>query len=140
VETINTGGMAEETDDMNEGRRQIVLHPRTAAARRVDRTRSFGSHVRGYTVQTEDVFSLVDEQRRTSIRYLISLLTPVLVVLLSFVVWPELTDWDLRGIPAPWLLLGPVALFSIVLIAWRHDRKALATERRWAENHEQSDQ
>lgn len=131
--------MGDETGALDDGRRQIVLHPRTAAARRVDRTRSFGSHVRGYTVQTDDVFALVDEQRRTSIRYLISLLTPVLLVLLSFVVWPEFTDWDLRGIPAPWLLLGPVALFSIVLVAWRHDRKASATERRWAENHEQSD-
>lgn len=138
--TINTGGMGEEANGMNDGRRQIVLHPRTAAARRVDRTRSFGSHVRGYTVQTEDVFSLVDEQRRTSVRALISVLAPIVFVLLSFVVWPELTDWTVRGVPGPWLLLGPVALCSTVLVAWRHDRKAMATERSWAEQHEQHEQ
>ena len=61
-----------EVDGTN--RRRIVLHPRTAAARRVDRRRAYGSHVRGFTVQDEDVFALVDEQRRSALRYLAMLL------------------------------------------------------------------
>ncbi len=121
--------------ESQESRRKIVLHPRTAAARRVDRTRTFGSHVRGYTVQTEDVFALVDAQRRTSIRSLLFLVVPVFLLLISFAIAPELTDWKIRGVPAPWILLGPVALFSIVGVAWRHERKALEIEQRWSDDY-----
>lgn len=117
-------------------RRRIVLHPRTAAARRVDRNRSYGSHVRGFTVQNNEVFALVEAQRKTAIRYLVLLMLPLFLVLLSFVFVPALTDFSLRGIPLPWLLLGPITLFSIVTIAWRHDQNALRKEQTWAAEHQ----
>lgn len=128
-------GQEEDSD-----RRRIVLHPRTAAARRVDRRRSYGSHVRGFTVQDADVFELVDYQRRRAVQYLAVLLVPVLFLLLSFAFVPELTDISVRGIPLQWLLVGPVVLFSIVLIAWRHDQNALRKERDWAAQHKDAEQ
>ncbi len=122
--------------DEESDRRRIVLHPRTAAARRVDRRRSYGSHVRGFTVQNDDVFELVDSQRRTAVRYLVVLLIPLSILLASFVAAPELTDFSVREIPVRWLLLGPVTLLSIVVIAWRHDQNALRREREWAAIHQ----
>ena len=114
-------------------RRRIVLHPRTASARRVDRRRNHGSQVRGFNVTNDEVFALVDVQRRAAIGYLLTLLVPAGLGLLALVLIPGLVDLRLRGIPLPWLLIGPVLLLWIVLIAWRHDRRALRTEQRWSE-------
>lgn len=126
-------------EDQDSGRRRIVLHPRTAAARRVDRRRSYGSHVRGFAVQNDEVFDLVDDQRRAAVRYLVLLLTPLTLLLASLVFAPDLTDYAVRGVPLRWLLLGPITLFSIVLIAWRHDQSALRKERNWASIHQDED-
>ena len=126
--------MGEEEDT---SRRRIVLHPRTAAARRVDRRRSYGSHVRGFTVQDSEVFELVDYQRRRGLRYLALILVPVFFLLLSFEFAPGLTRTSVGGIPLPWLLVGPVTLFTIILIAWRHDQNALRKERDWAAEHQE---
>lgn len=115
------------------GRRRIVLHPRTASARRVDRRRTHGSQVRGFTVPDDEVFALVDAQRRVAIGYLLALLVPAGLSLMALVFVPGLVDVRLRGIPLPWLLIGPVLLLSIVLTAWRHDRRALRTEQQWSE-------
>lgn len=126
----------DKDDEAN--RRRIVLHPRTAAARRVDRRRSYGSHVRGFTVKDEDVFELVAYQQKRALRYLALILVPVLFLLLSFFFAPSVTNTSVRGIPLQWLLAGPVTLFSIVLIAWRHDQNALRKERSWAAEHQDS--
>lgn len=140
--TVSTNGYAPSAmdEEADPNRRRIVLHPRTAAARRVDRNRSYGSHVRGFTVQNNEVFALVDYQRKLALRYLIGLLTPVLLVLVSFVFAPGLTRFFVRGIPLPWLLLGPVTLFSIVFVAWRHDRNALRKEQSWTAEHRGDEQ
>lgn len=116
-----------------------MLHPRTAAARRVDRSRTFGSHVRGYTVQTDDILALVRQQRRTSIRYLLAFLVPAGLVLVAFALAPEITEWRLGRVPLSWVVLGPIALFSIVLIAWLHDRRALHIEDEWSRDHSERD-
>ena len=121
--------MEEHEED---SRRRIVLHPRTAAARRVDRKRSYGSNIRGFTVQNDDVFQLVDEQRNMAIRSLLIILIPIALTILSFVVAPQLTDFSVRGIPFPWLLMGPGILFGIVLVAGRYTAKAEKKERTWA--------
>ena len=132
--------MGDEHDSERESqRRRIVLHPRTAAARRVDRRRSYGSHVRGFAVQNEEIFELVDSQRKAAIRYLVLLLIPLTLLLISLVVAPELTDYSLQGVPIRWLILGPTTLFSIVVIAWRHDQNALRKERDWASIHQDDD-
>ena len=125
--------MGEPSDN---ARRKIVLHPRTAAARRIDRRSSYGSNVRGFNVENDEVFAMVEEQRRVAVRYLITILAPIFLILVSFVFAPDLTDVSVRGVPLPWILMGPAALFSVVLIAWRHDRRALQIERSWAERFE----
>ena len=82
-------------------------------------------------MQNDQVFELVDHQRKAAVRYLLAIVLPVFLALLSFVFAPGLTDFSVRGVPLPWILLGPATLFSIVLIAWRHDRNSLRTEREW---------
>ena len=141
INTVSMGTSDSAEGDLHDedGRRQIVLHPRTAAARRVDRTRAYGSHVRGYTAQTSEVFALVDEQRRASVRYLLVLLIPVFVMLVSFEIWPALTDWSVRGVPGPWVLLGPVFMATVVFLAWHHERRARGVEEGWAETNKSAD-
>jgi len=125
------------TTDESDGaeRRRIVLHPRTAAARKVDRTRAYGSHVRGYNVQTDDVMALMVEQRRASLRYLAAFITPLALTLAAMAVFPGLAQFQVGRVPLLWLVLGPLALYSTVLIAWRHDRFAERRENQWSQQH-----
>lgn len=90
-------------------------------------------------MQNEEIFELVDSQRKAAIRYLVLLLIPLTLLLISLVVAPELTDYSLQGVPIRWLILGPTTLFSIVVIAWRHDQNALRKERDWASIHQDDD-
>ena len=116
-------------------RRRVVLHPRTAAARRQDRARSFGGHVRGYTVDTDAVLELVDRQRRASIRFLAIILVPLVCFAFGLNFIPQLGRVRPFGlIPLPWLVLGPVALFSIVGLAFFHERRALRIEKEWSDD------
>ncbi len=123
-----------EQPDTN--RRRLVLHPRTAAARRLDRSRNYGSHVRGFTIQDDEVFAFVADQRRSSVRYLLFILIPLLMMLVGIVFLPNALDQSIRGVPLEWLLLGPATLFFIVFLAWRHDRTTLRREQLWANDHQ----
>lgn len=115
-------------------RRRIVLHPRTALVRRQDRARAFGGHVRGYTVDTEDVMGLVREQRRLAVGCFLAILLPLVAFAVALLLVPAIGSWrPLGAIPFPWLALGPIALFSIALVAYVHERRADAVEERWAE-------
>jgi fatty acid desaturase len=117
-------------------RRRVVLHPRTALARRQDRSRAFGSHVRGYTVDTEEVLALMRQQRQVSVRYLLIIVAPLVAFAFALFLWPSLRTWRPLGLlPLPWLLLGPVVLFSIVALAFFHERQALNIEQRWSDDH-----
>lgn len=117
-------------------KRSVVLHPRTAAARRQDRARSFGGHVRGYTVDVDEVLELMRRQRRLSIAYLSVVLGPLLGFLAAMRAWPAIgTARTLLSIPLAWLVLGPIVLFTIVGVAFLHERSANAIERRWTEEH-----
>ncbi len=110
----------------------MILHPKTALARRQDRARAFGSHVRGYTVDTDDVFDLLAAQRRLSIRLLALILIPVGLLPMLFRFAPDVARWSPLGhAPFAWLILGPIALFSIVAIAIWHERRAMRIENRW---------
>jgi len=94
--------------------------------------------VRGYTVESNDVFELVSEQWRVSRRYLLRFLLPVLGFLLALAMFPGLGDLrPIGGVPLPWIVLGPVVLFTTVAIAWRHEKRALAIEEQWGEAHEE---
>ncbi len=117
-------------------RRRIVLHPRTAVARQQDRARSFGGHVRGYTVDADEIARLMRRQRLGALRVFAVAVLPLLALPLVFAFAPGLATIRLAGAPPlAWLLLGPVALFGIAALAFVHDRRAGRREDAWAERH-----
>ncbi|MEL6891210.1 MAG: hypothetical protein AAFP84_06420 [Actinomycetota bacterium] len=125
-----------EAPNASSDRRRVVLHPRTALARRHDRARSFGGHVRGYTVDTDDVLALMRRQRRTSVRFFVAIVGPLIAFALLLDRVPALSDWRPLGLlPLPWLLLGPLGLFSVVFLAFLHERAAQRIEDEWAHDH-----
>ncbi len=125
-----------EPDERADGRREIVLHPRTAAARRVDRGGRYASHVRGHAAASADVLALMAEQRRLGVRLLGSLLLPTFVFLVVLGIRSGVGSGELPGgVIVPWLLVGPIGLSSIVAIAWFHERRANRIERRWSATH-----
>lgn len=112
--------------------RRVVLHPSTARARRHDRARSFGAHVRGYTVDTDDVLALMRRQRRTAVRYLLVIVVPLIAFAFALDRVPGLGSWRPFGLlPLPWLVLGPVGLFAIFALAFFHERAAQRIEDDW---------
>lgn len=116
-------------------RRKVVLHPKTALARRHDRARAFGGHVRGYTVDTDEVLLLLRAQRRLSLKLLLLLFTPVVALPLLFEFVPAARTWQPFGfLPLPWLLLGPVVLFTVLGIAAYHEQKSLRIENDWRDS------
>ncbi|MEM9613285.1 MAG: hypothetical protein AAGA59_10135 [Actinomycetota bacterium] len=121
-----------DSDQPSNGRK-IVMHPRTAAARRQDRARVFGGHVRGYTTETDEVLDLLQAQRRLSLGLLAVVVVPVFTLPLLFRFLPSMADITPIGpLPLPWLLLGPVGLFAIVAVAVLHGVLAGRIEERWA--------
>lgn len=125
--------------DAGPARRRVILHPKTALARRQDRARAFGGHVRGYTVDTDEVLELLRAQRRLSFRLLVTILLPVGALPLVFRFAPAVGTTSFFGLaPLAWVLLGPIALFSIVGIAVLHERRSVAIERRWQERRDQT--
>lgn len=109
-------------------RRRVVLHPRTAASRQLDRARSFGGFVRGFTVDTDDVIGLMAAQRRAALRTFAIVFGPLLALPVFFALAPDAAT--VRWGPLPplaWVLLGPVALGSIVVASAAN---AFAAERR----------
>lgn len=113
-----------------------MLHPRTAVARQQDRARSFGGHVRGYTVEAEEIDRLMRRQRRGALRVFAVAIIPMLTLPIVFALAPGVSTARIGDAPPlAWLLLGPVALFSIAGLAFVHDRRAGRREDRWAEQH-----
>ena len=75
-------------------------------------------------------------QRRLGLRYLTVVIVPLLAFLVALRLWPAIgLQRVVGGIPLPWLFLGPVMLFGIVVVAFFHERAAGAVEQRWIEDH-----
>ena len=121
--------------DPRDGRRRVVLHPRTAAARRLDRSRIDGGHVRGYTTDTDEVLSYMRAHRRLALKSLIPTIMVTAAVLIATVFWDALGTAKLGDVPLLWLVLGPIGLFSMLLVTVRHERKALRLEHQWVKDH-----
>lgn len=135
-ETAGTDGAPAVASD---GRR-VVLHPRTEAARRQDRARAFGSHVRGYTVDSDEVTALMERQRRGALRCFVLIFVPILVLPLVFAADSDLATMRLGPLPPlAWLVLGPVALGAIVVTAAINDRIASRREDRWVQHRSAQD-
>ena len=134
---MDTGGMSEPETPAE--RRRVVLHPRTAAARRFDRSRGRASHVRGHTVDTDEVLQLVRLQGKTSLRHVVVIIVPLLGFLALLALVPALRTARPFGLPpVPWLVVGPIALFSTAALAFRHERRSVRIETEWSEAHRES--
>ncbi len=125
----------EETESPDTARRHIVLHPRTASARRLDRVRVSGSRVRGYVAETDEVLEFVAQQRRLGLQVFLPVVT-VLLGVLALSATTNLGSWQLGSVPVLWLILGPISLFSILSVAVFNERRALRLEADWIDAHE----
>ena len=111
--------------------RRIVLHPRTASARRIDRSRRDGGDVRGYTVNTDEVLGYMRAHRRLALATFLPVVLCLAALLAGTILWSGLGAAKVGDIPVLWLLLGPGVLFSILAVAVAHERRALRLEGRW---------
>ena len=120
-------------------RRRVVLHPRTAAARRYDRSRGNAIHVRGHTVDNEEVDELLAVLIRSSLRYLAAIVIPISLLMAAIAFVPAVRTTRPFGLaPLPWFLIGPVALFSVVIVAFLHERRTARFESTWSDEHRES--
>ena len=114
--------------------RRVVLHPRTAASRQLDRARSYGGFVRGYTVDTSDVLDLMARQRRAALRTISVLLLALFALPALFAFAPEFATARPGSLPPiAWLLLGPVTLGTLMVVAGVSANRAERREREWLE-------
>lgn len=127
--------MTEASGNEHAARRDVVLHPRTASARRVDRVRATGSRVRGYQTDTEEVLAFVRTQRRLGVQVFVPAVVVLMLVLAFTAASDGLGTWSLGGIPVLWLVLGPISLFAILGVAVFNERRALRLEAQWIEDH-----
>lgn len=58
-------------------------------------------------------------------------LAALAVVLICFASFPALGRWDIGPVPIAWVLLGPVALFSILALGIWSERRARRLENDW---------
>lgn len=120
-------------------RRRVVLHPRTAAARRFDRSSGNAIHVRGHTVDNDEVNELLAVLVRSSMRYLAAVMIPIALLIASLAFIPAVRTTRPFGLaPLPWILIGPVLLFSIAIVAFVHERRTARFESKWSEEHRES--
>ena len=121
----------EEVESAPAQQRRIVLHPRTASARRLDRSRTGGGEVRGYTTDTAEVMAYMRRHRRLALSTFLPMVGLVSLLVIATAVWQGLGEIQLGRIPVLWLILGPIALFSILIVAVFHERRALRLESDW---------
>jgi hypothetical protein len=110
--------------------RQIVMHPRTAAARR--RRRSRGGVVRGHVADPASVRELVARQRRLALSTLAVIAALVLALPAVAAVWDGLSTTRIGRMPIVWLLVGPVAFPVFVVVARRHQVAADRVDAEWS--------
>ena len=116
------------------GQRRVVLHPRTASARRLDRSRIDGGHVRGYTTNTDEVLEYMRAQRRLALATFLPVIGCIFALLITTIVWDGLGTMQLGRVNVLWLVLGPVTLFSILGVTVAHERRALRLEEKWMDD------
>ena len=78
--------------------RRVVLHPRTASARRLDRSRSDGGHVRGYTTNTDEVLEYMRAQRRLAFATFLPVVVCIAALLITTIVWDDLSTMQILSL------------------------------------------
>jgi hypothetical protein len=95
--------------------------------------------VRGHIVETDEVLELLRLQARTSVRHVVVILVPLLGFMLLVALVPAIRTARPFGLPPlPWLIVGPVALFSTAALAFGHERRAVRIETEWSETHREA--
>ena len=116
------------------GERRIVLHPRTAAARRHGRARSRGGFVRGHAVDHDTLGELISRQRHQAVRSALMLVVPLLLLPAAFVAVPSIVGLRPFGVPSlAWLVLSPGVFPLFVVLGRWHERRAERIETDWVE-------
>lgn len=70
------------------------------------------------------VGSLLRAQRQQALRVLATLMLSVGALPLVFWLFPGLVDVHVLGVPLPWLLVGVATYPVLLLLGWRHLRRA----------------
>ena len=87
--------------------------------------------MRGHAVDERDVFDHVRRQRRLAMQVVLPFLAALTVALICFAVFPAVGRWHIGSVPMAWIVLGPVALFSILALGIWSERRALRLENDW---------
>ncbi len=78
-------------------------------------------------------------QAKTSLRHVALILVPLLGFLLLMALVPGVRSARPFGLPpVPWLVVGPIALFSTAALAFRHERRSVRIETEWSEAHREA--
>lgn len=93
--------------------------PPLARAREVDQETPLGELYLG---------SLLRDQLAIAVRTLAWIVGGLGVLPLVFFAWPALADHVVLGVPVAWWLLGVLAHPYLLLVGWRHLRRAERTE------------
>jgi hypothetical protein len=107
-------------------RRVRVTAPRSGRPRRT----TIASEIDAQTELGEVYMrSLMRSQLRVALGTVVLLVVTVAIWPALFLVFPALRTAHLGRIPLPWLILGVLVYPVLVLLAWRHARRAERLER-----------
>lgn len=122
-------------------RREVVAHPRTAAAL-AGRPRAQRPAARELSEQTEVgqllVRGLVRAQLVLALRMFAVVACPLGGLPLLLAAAPGLRDLRVLGVPLPWLVLGAAVYPAFVAVGWLHVRLAERNEREFVQAVERS--
>jgi hypothetical protein len=122
-------------------RRQVVAHPRTAAALS-GRPQQRQTAARELSEQTDVgqmlVRGLVRAQLLLALRLFAAVACPLGGLPLLLAAAPGLGDLRVLGVPLPWLVLGVAVYPVFVAVGWLHIRLAERNERAFVEAVERS--
>lgn len=116
-------------------RRHVVLHPRTASARRVDHLRPSSGRVRGYPAEADEVLAFMRAQRRNGLWIFGPASLAIAALFVASMLSDSFVSWRWGDVPMFWIVIGPVALFSLLAAAVFGERRTLRIERKWIDEH-----
>ena len=77
--------------------------------------------------------SLIRSQLRAALTVALTLLLSVGALPLTFMAFDTVTEFELLGVPAPWLILGVLVYPGLLALGWVYVRQAEKAERDFAE-------
>ena len=77
--------------------------------------------------------SLIRSQLRAALTVALTLLLSVGALPLTFMAFDTVTEFDVLGVPAPWLILGVLVYPGLLALGWVYVRQAERAERDFAD-------